>query len=117
MKVFNIVWDTDDEEVELPEEVEIPDNEIEDEDEIADWLSDNCGWLVISLDYDLPDEEEEYKESLSVSEMWDILLNYTSEEVLRVVTDINGYNEETMCDILYAITGYHDFDQLQEVKK
>ena len=118
-EVFNIVWDTDDIDVDLPEEVNIPKDDINDEEEIADWLSDVYGWLVESFDYSLPDEEEEeeIKEPLSVSEMWDILLNYTSEEVLRVVTDINGYNEETMCDILYAITGYHDFDQLQEVKK
>lgn len=118
-EVFNIIWDTDDIDVDLPEEVNIPKDDINDEEEIADWLSDVYGWLVESFDYTLPDEdEEEVKEPLSVSEMWNILLNYTSEEVLRVVTDINGYSEETMEDILYAVMGYRSFDQLdQEVKK
>ena len=36
---------------------------------------------------------------------------HVSEETLQVVTNINGYSEETMCDILYAVTGYHDFDE------
>lgn len=51
---------------------------------------------------------------MSVDEMWDYLLEAVgvSEETLRVVTDINGYSEQTMCDILYAVTGYRDFDQL-----
>ena len=109
--VCDIIWDTDDDEVDLPEAVDIPKSEVEDEDGLADWLSDKYGWLVESLDYELPDEEE-YKEPLSIEEMWNILLNYTSEEVLRVVTDINGYNEETMEDILYAVSGYRSFDQL-----
>lgn len=46
--------------------------------------------------------------------MWDRLLEMgTSEETLQVVTSINGYNEETMLDILYAQYGYRDFDQLE----
>lgn len=48
------------------------------------------------------------------NEMWDRLLEMgTSEETLQVVTSINGYNEETMLDILYAQYGYRDFDQLE----
>lgn len=50
-----------------------------------------------------------------VNEMWDILVSLgISEEVLEVVTDINGYCEETMTDILFATKGYRDFDQLEE---
>ena len=33
---------------------------------------------------------------------------------LCLVTDINGYNEETMLDVLYARTGYRNFEQLEE---
>lgn len=53
---------------------------------------------------------------MSVDEMWDYLLENVgvSEETLQVVTDINGYSEQTMCDILYAVAGYNDFDQLNE---
>jgi hypothetical protein len=47
MLVTDIVWDTDGEKVELPTEVEIP-NDIE-EDEIADYLSDEYGWCVESF--------------------------------------------------------------------
>lgn len=47
-------------------------------------------------------------------QMWDVLQAYgVSEQTLQVVTDINGYSEETMLDILYAVTGYRNFDQLQ----
>lgn len=47
--------------------------------------------------------------------MWDALLDMgVSEETLQIVTDINGYSESTMCDILYAVTGYHDFDQIDD---
>lgn len=43
--------------------------------------------------------------------MWDELENYweVSEEVLQVVTDINGYNHEAMRDILYATNGERTF--------
>lgn len=52
---------------------------------------------------------------MSVDEMWDYLLDMgVSEQTLQVVTDINGYSEQTMCDILYAVSGYRDFDQLDE---
>lgn len=49
-------------------------------------------------------------------QMWEILEEQigVSEQTLQIVTDINGYSEETMCDILYAVTGYRNFDQLEE---
>lgn len=52
---------------------------------------------------------------MTLSEMWDKLMEMgVSEETLQVVTCINGYNEETMNDILYATSGYRSFDQLEE---
>lgn len=52
---------------------------------------------------------------MSIEEMWDMLLELgVEEEVLQVVTAINGYNEESMEDILYVKFGYHSFDQLGE---
>ena len=49
----------------------------------------------------------------TINEMWDTLLDLgVSEQTLQVVTDINGYNEQSMKDILYSVTGYKDFDQL-----
>ena len=59
------------------------------------------GWLVIM------------KTNLSINEMWGTLLEMgVSEQTLQVVTNINGYNEQSMKDILYVVTGYRDFDQL-----
>ena len=51
--------------------------------------------------------------NLTINEMWDTLLDLgVSEQTLQVVTDINGYNEQAMKNILYSVTGYNDFDQL-----
>lgn len=37
-----------------------------------------------------------------------------SEQTLQLITDINGYSEKTMAQILYAHTGYNSFEQLDE---
>ena len=37
-----------------------------------------------------------------------------SDDEIRLVTDINGLSVETLNDILYARTGYRDFDQMDE---
>jgi len=58
IKIYDIDWETDGidiKELNLPTEVEIP-NEV-DEDEIADYLSDNYGFLVNSFDYNEEDFE------------------------------------------------------------
>ena len=45
MKAINILWDTDGEKVNLPNEIEIPDlMDKEDDDEISDYLSDTTGF-------------------------------------------------------------------------
>ena len=53
---------------------------------------------------------------MTTSEMWDCLVEsgIATENELCLVTDINGYNEETMLDVLYARTGYRNFEQLEE---
>ena len=52
-------------------------------------------------------------ENKEVEEMWDMLIDMgVSEETLQIVTAINGYNQQTMEDILYAKFGYRSFDQL-----
>lgn len=49
------------------------------------------------------------------NQMWEKLIELgVSEQTLQVVTDINGYSEETMLDILFAVTGYHSFEQMEE---
>lgn len=48
----------------------------------------------------------------TLEDMWQLLNdNGVSDETINVVTDINGYNEQTMCDILYVTAGYNDFNQ------
>jgi len=48
-----------------------------------------------------------------VNKLWEQILerNIVSEETLRIVTDINGYNIETLNDVIYAATGYRSLEQ------
>ena len=50
----------------------------------------------------------------TIDEVWDLLVEYNvaTEEELRLVTDINGYNIETLLDILYARTAFRSIEQL-----
>ena len=52
----------------------------------------------------------------STEQMHDYLVEcgIATEDEVSLVTSINGYNEESMEDILYSRTGYRDFDQLLE---
>ena len=55
MIVSDIKWETDGEVVELPTEVEVDDDL--DEDEIADYLSDEYGWLVNGFSLPMDDDD------------------------------------------------------------
>lgn len=49
MKVVDIIWETDGEDIDLPTEMEIPDSiDPDDDDAITDYLSDETGFLVIA---------------------------------------------------------------------
>lgn len=49
---------------------------------------------------------------------YDLLLDMgVSEEALKLVIDINGFSYKTLCDILYCVSGYNTFDQLEEEKE
>ena len=37
-----------------------------------------------------------------------------NEETINCITSINGYNEDTLDDILYYFTGYRDLEQYLE---
>ena len=53
--------------------------------------------------------------TLTIEDMWDMLKDLgVSEQALQLITDINGYNKDTMCDVLYWQTGYRSFEQLEE---
>jgi hypothetical protein len=53
---------------------------------------------------------------MNTEQMHDYLVEcgIATEDEVSLVTSINGYNEESMKDILYSRTGYSDFDQLIE---
>jgi hypothetical protein len=46
---------------------------------------------------------------------WDCLveMGIATEDELKLVTNINGYNMTAMNDVIYAKTGYRDLDQLK----
>ena len=50
-----------------------------------------------------------------IAEAWDYLLEngIATEEELRLVTCINGYNTEALGDILYVRTGYRSIEQFE----
>lgn len=52
----------------------------------------------------------------TTAEMYDYLLDVVgvSQETLSVACCLCGYNRETMEGVLYAVTGYRDFDQFRE---
>ena len=52
---------------------------------------------------------------MTLEKMWDYLTEagIATEEELRLITAINGYNEETLCDVLFVRTGYRSLDQLE----
>lgn len=56
MKVSGIKWETDGVAIALPDEVEVPDV-LGTDDEIAGWLSDEYGFLVISYSRDMKEGE------------------------------------------------------------
>lgn len=50
---------------------------------------------------------------MELEDKWDALLNCgVSVETLQIVTDINGYNDTTLDDVLYAKYGTHDWDDI-----
>lgn len=57
---------------------------------------------------------ENYIELIALSQerydYWDAI------ELMDVITNIFGYNEQTLDDINYYLTGYRDYEQLKELE-
>ena len=53
---------------------------------------------------------------MSLEDYYDYLINNVgvNEEVINCITSINGYNEETLDNVLYYYTGYRDIEQYLE---
>ena len=58
MLVSRIKWETDGNDVQLPNEVEVPDGL--DDDEVADYLSDTYGWLVESFSVPMTNDDVDH---------------------------------------------------------
>ena len=50
------------------------------------------------------------------SMLWDFIIdnNIATEDEVRLVTDINGWNEKTMTDIIHARTGLRSYEQCKD---
>ena len=50
-----------------------------------------------------------------VEKIWDYLVEngIATNDELTLVTNINGYNMETLNNVIYARTGYHNIEQLK----
>ena len=50
----------------------------------------------------------------TIEQVWDLLSQYdiATEKELQLVTTINGYNIDSLNDILYARTGLRSIEQL-----
>jgi len=55
-------------------------------------------------------------EDLTKEQIWNYIVEYNiaTEEELQLITQINGYNENSLNDVIYARTGYNDIAQLME---
>ena len=51
-----------------------------------------------------------------VNELYEKIIEkgIATEQELELITYINGYNIETLNDVIYARTGYHDWEQYEE---
>ncbi len=53
---------------------------------------------------------------LEMDTIWDLFLDYgvCGDEALSLITSINGYNPDTMADVLYAAWGLRSLEQFVE---
>ena len=51
-----------------------------------------------------------------ISMLWDFIVdnNIAADNEVILVSDINGWNEETMTDIIYARTGLRSYEQCKD---
>ena len=51
-----------------------------------------------------------------INKIWDYIIEneIATEDELKLITNINGYNIESLNSVIYAKTGYHDIEQYKE---
>ena len=54
---------------------------------------------------------------MNASTIWDTIIEYgiVTEEELKLVTAINGYNEDALNDVIYVRTGYRNIEQFDDL--
>ena len=52
----------------------------------------------------------------TINEVWDLLIEYgvATQEELELITCINGYDIDTLNDVIYVRTGYRNIEQIQD---
>lgn len=52
---------------------------------------------------------------MNTSDLYDLLVDegYFTEDELQLITNINGYNVDTLNDCIYARYGQHSYEQLK----
>lgn len=53
---------------------------------------------------------------MKIEEIWDKIIDYeiATEQELDLITSINGYNLNSLNDVIYVRTGYRDIGQFEE---
>ena len=91
----NIKWETDGQDVDLPEEVELPDEiDVDAIGEVEDYLSDEYGYLVNSFNIEYDNEEDCSPEYLDFIERLDLNENMTCDEIFGKVFEHLDDNED-----------------------
>ena len=54
---------------------------------------------------------------MNTSTIWDAIIEHgiATEEELKLVTAINGYNSDTLNDVIYVRTGYRNIEQFDDL--
>lgn len=53
---------------------------------------------------------------IELTAIWNSIIEYgiATDDELQLVTSINGYSVESLNDVIYCRTGYHDIEQFEE---
>lgn len=97
MKYFacNIKWETDGQDVNLPEEVELPDEiDVDAIGEVEDYLSDEYGYLVNSFNIEYDNEEGCDPEYLDLIDRLGINGDMSCDEIFGIVFGMLDNNED-----------------------
>ena len=86
--------------------------------DLSDLLDLPALMSTISTKQHTPQSKEYIMATITTrDEAWDYLVECAgvSEETLRIISSINGHSVETYESVLFAVTGYRSFDQLEEM--